>query len=116
VLSHPRLSSWESADSATPDQHPPGLLRKEKQRGSQSAGSAFLARSWLTETFSRWLRPIGLAFAAAHVSVQNSNRPRATSVRASRNVLCLTIRTERRAQMLTATDNPMFVISLDIDP
>src|SRR5437867_6233151 len=35
-----------------------------------------------------------------------------------RTVLYFTNRTERRAQMLTtnATDNPMFVISLDIDP
>src|SRR5438309_5942397 len=38
--------------------------------------------------------------------------------RAFRIVLCPTTRTERRAQMLAVntTDNPMFVISLDIDP
>src|SRR5256886_17157458 len=35
---------------------------------------------------------------------------------AFRTVLCLTIRTKRRAQMLTAKDNAMFVVSLDIDP
>src|SRR5262249_1353370 len=68
---------------------------------TQPAGSALLARSWLTETPFQYRTATGQG---------------ATSGRL-RTVLYLSIRTERRAQMLTAnaTDNPMFVISLDID-
>src|SRR5207247_10630136 len=74
------------------------------------------------EVTTRWL---GLSTARSWpdcnlqpVSVQNSHRPWANQPLRLRTVLYFTNRTERRAQMLTtnATDNPMFVISLDIDP
>src|SRR6516225_1742946 len=68
--------------------------------GSQLAGSAILARSWLNRT----------TFGA-------EQQPATGNQWSFPDCSVLTIRTKRRAQMLTAnaTDNPMFVISLDID-
>src|SRR5205814_8809080 len=68
---------------------------------------------------ARPIRPsAGLTETRKPVSVKNSNGPWALTSSKSPDCSVLHNRTERRAQMLTAnaTDNAMFVISLDIDP